>query len=66
MNIDYHYTTAFGAAVDAEIADALRAGMSIEKIASELGDIYVQAFNASCAKRALQASINMIERKYLS
>lgn len=63
MRIDYHYTTAFGAVVDAEIADALRAGMPIEKIASELGDRYVAAFNAACAKRALQKSAEIVGRK---
>lgn len=33
---DPYYTTAFGAIVDQEIADALRAGMAIELIYAEL------------------------------
>jgi hypothetical protein len=33
---DTYYTTAFGAIVDQEIADALRAGMALELIYAEL------------------------------
>jgi hypothetical protein len=33
---DPHYTTAFGASIDIEIAGALRAGMSLELIYCEL------------------------------
>jgi hypothetical protein len=33
---DIHYTTAFGASVDIEIASALRAGMKLELIYCEL------------------------------
>jgi len=31
-----HYTTAFGAVLDEEIADAMRAGMALEAIYAEL------------------------------
>lgn len=61
---DHHYTSAFGAIVLDEIKSALRAGMPIEKIASELGDIYIAAFNEACTRRALRESINIIERTY--
>lgn len=33
---DPYYTTAFGAIIDQEIADALRSGMALELIYSEL------------------------------
>lgn len=33
---DPYYTTAFGAVIDQEIADALRAGMSLEHVYTEL------------------------------
>jgi hypothetical protein len=36
MPRDPYYTTAFGASVDQEIADAMRAGMAIELIYAEL------------------------------
>lgn len=54
MNIDYHYTTAFGACLDIEIGSALRAGMPIDKIATELGRRYVECLEAAIAKRQLQ------------
>ena len=36
MPRDPYYTTAFGAIVDQEIADAMRAGMALELIYAEL------------------------------
>ena len=45
MPPDYHYTTAFGATLDIEIDAARRAGMPLEKIATELGHRYGELFD---------------------
>jgi hypothetical protein len=54
MSPDYHYSTAFGASIDIEIQAALRAGMPINRIATELGDRYMECLTAAIAKRQLQ------------
>jgi hypothetical protein len=56
MPPDYHYTTAFGATLDIEIGAAIKAGMPLEKIATELGHRYGELFDAIVARHRLQES----------